>query len=143
MSTLERAIQIACEAHAGQRDKAGEAYILHPLRLMLRMSTESERLAAVLHDVVEDSSFTLADLAAEGFAAEVVQAVDALSRRQEEDYLEFVRRAAAHPIAGPVKRADLEDNLDLTRIASPTDHDRERTDRYQRALDVLRECGVP
>lgn len=142
MSTLERAIQIACEAHAGQCDKAGEVYVLHPLRVMLRMSTEAERIAAVLHDVVEDADVTLEDLAAEGFAPEVVHAVEALSKREGEDYLEFVRRAAAHPIAGRVKRADIEDNLDLTRIAAPTDRDRERAGRYERALQELAKYGV-
>lgn len=139
MATLERAIAIACEAHAGQVDKAGQPYILHPLRLMLRMSTEAERITAVLHDVVEDSQFTVEDLIVEGFALEVVRAVDALSRREGEEYMEFVRRASADPIAGPVKRADLEDNLDLTRILNPTDRDLERTRRYQRALEIFAE----
>lgn len=87
-----------------------------------------------------DSSITLEDLAEEGFASEIVGAVEALTRREGEDYPEFVRRAAADPIAGPVKRADLEDNLDLTRIPSPSD--RERTRRYQKALKILAEPGV-
>ena len=91
MSTLERAIGIACEAHAGQFDKGGEPYILHPLRLMLRMATEAERITAVLHDVVEDSQFTIEDLIAEGFAREIVNAVAALSKREGEDYIQFVR----------------------------------------------------
>ena len=143
MPTLERAIRIACKAHEGQRDKGGDAYILHPLRVMLRMSTEPTRIAAVLHDVVEDSSWSLEDLAREGFSQEVRNAVDALSRREGEDYLDFVRRAAADPVAAPVKRADLEDNLDLGRIEIPTDRDRERIRRYERALDLLTECGVP
>ncbi len=143
MSTLERAIQIACKAHEGQLDKGGDAYILHPLRAMLRMSTQPTRIAAVLHDVVEDSGCTLEDLAREGFSLEVRNAVDALTRREGEDYLHFVRRAAADPVAGPVKRADLEDNLDLGRIKNPTDRDRKRARRYERALDLLTECGVP
>jgi GTP diphosphokinase / guanosine-3',5'-bis(diphosphate) 3'-diphosphatase len=139
VSTLERAIAIACKAHAGQVDKAGQPYILHPFRLMLRMSTEAERITAVLHDVVEDSAFTLEDLMAERFALEVVRAVDALSRREGEEYMEFVRRAAADPIAGPVKRVDLEDNLDLTRIPNPSVRDLERMRRYQRALENFAE----
>ncbi len=143
MSTLELAIQIACEVHAGQHDKGGDAYILHPLRVMLRMSMEPTRIAAILHDVVEDSSCTLEDLKREGFSQEIVNAVDALTKREGENYLDFIRRAASHPIVGPVKRADLEDNLDLSRIKNPTDRDRERARRYQRALDLLTECGVP
>lgn len=137
MSTLERAIGIACEAHVGQVDKAGEPYILHPLRLMLRMANEAERIAAVLHDVVEDSQVTIEDLIAEGFAREIVYAVDALSRRDGEDYMDFVRRASGDPIARRVKRADLEDNLDLTRIRNLTDRDLERAHRYQCALEIL------
>jgi len=140
--TLERAIGIACEAHVGQVDKAGEPYILHPLRLMVRMTTEAERITAVLHDVVEDSSFTLEDLIAEGFAHEIVHAVDALSKREGEDYMQFVRRASEDPIARRVKRADLEDNLDLTRIRDLTDHDLERARRYHLALRILAEGEV-
>jgi len=139
MSTLERAIGIACEAHLGQVDKAGEPYILHPLRLMLRMTTDAERITAVLHDVVEDSRFTLEDLIAEGFAREIVHAVDALSKREGEDYMQFVRRASEDPIARHVKRVDLEDNLNLTRIRKLTDRDLERVLRYHRALEILAE----
>jgi len=139
MATLIRAIEIAAKAHAEQVDKAGEPYILHPLRLMLRMATEAERITAVLHDVVEDSGFTLDDLIAEGFAREIVHAVDALSKREGEDYMQFVRRASEDPIARRVKRADLEDNLNLTRIRKLTDRDLERVLRYHRALEILAE----
>lgn len=139
MATLIRAIEIATKAHAEQVDKAGEPYILHPLRLMLRMATEAERITAVLHDVVEDSGFTLDDLIAEGFAREIVHAVDALSKREGEDYMQFVRRASEDPIARRVKRADLEDNLNLTRIRKLTDRDLERVLRYHRALEILAE----
>lgn len=117
MSTLERAIVIAAEAHAGQTDKAGEPYVLHPLRVMQRVEREAARIAAVLHDVVEDTPWTLDGLAAEGFREEVVSAVDALTRREGEIYLDFCRRAAEDPVARLVKLADLEDNLDPARVA--------------------------
>ena len=139
MSTLERARGIACEAHVGQIDKAGEPYILHPLRLMLRMTTEAKRITAGLHDVVEDSRFTLEDLIAEGFAREIVHAVDALSKRVGEDYMQFVRRASEDPIARHAKQVDLEDNLNLTRIRKLTDRDLERVLRHHRALEILAE----
>jgi (p)ppGpp synthase/HD superfamily hydrolase len=139
MSTLERAIAIAAEAHAGQLDKAGAPYVLHPLRMMLRLEDRSAQIAAVLHDVVEDSSWTLADLEREGFAPEVVRAVDALTRRQDEAYEEFVRRSGADPIGWHVKLVDLEDNMNTARIASPTAGDDERLARYARALAVLYE----
>jgi len=137
VATLERAIEIAARAHAGQRDKAGAPYILHPLRVMLRVQTETERIAAVLHDVVEDSAWTLDQLRAEGFAPDVLETIEALTRRPEESYEEFVLRAGAHPIARRVKLADLADNTDPTRIAEPTEHDRARMERYRRAIALL------
>ena len=106
MSTLERAIAIAAEAHAGQVDKAGQPYILHPLRVLLRVDGHDERIVAALHDVVEDSSVTLERLAAEGFSAEVLVAVAALTKRPGESRLEAAHRAAANPIARAVKLAD-------------------------------------
>jgi (p)ppGpp synthase/HD superfamily hydrolase len=137
MSTLERAIAIALEAHAGQRDKAGDPYILHPLRVMLGVTTSDERVVAVLHDVVEDSTWTLDDLREEGFIEEIVQAVDALSHREGESYDDFVRRSGACPLARRVKFADLEDNMNLSRICGPTEGDHTRVERYRRALSIL------
>lgn len=137
MSTLERAILLATTAHAGAVDKAGQPYILHPLRVMLAVSSEEERIAAVLHDVVEDTEWTLEDLRREGFSPIVVAAVDALSRRPGEEYLDFVRRAAQNPVARVVKRADVVDNMDLGRLPSPTARDRARLERYAAALAVL------
>ena len=134
---LERAVAIALDAHRGQRDKAGQAYILHPLRVMARVEGDAARLAALLHDVVEDSAWTLEQLRAEGFPEAVVAAVDALTRRQGEAYEAFIRRAAAHPVARAVKRADVEDNLDVRRLRRVTAQDAERLERYRRALLAL------
>ena len=146
MATLERAIAIAAAAHAGQVDKAGAPYVLHPLRVMLAVATPEQRMAAVLHDVVEDTPWTLAQLAAEGFPAPVLEAVALLTHAgatpgAEDEYLAYVRRLAAHPIARAVKRADLHDNLDETRIATLTDRDRARLTRYRRALALLDELA--
>lgn len=137
MSTLEHAISLAATAHAGQVDKAGSPYILHPLRIMLRLSTDEERITAVLHDVVEDCGITLDDLQAEGFSTAVIAAVDAVTRRPEESYDDFVRRAAADPIGRQVKLADLHDNCDLSRIASPGPRDHERIAKYKRAIATI------
>jgi (p)ppGpp synthase/HD superfamily hydrolase len=133
MADIEEAIRIAVEAHRGQKDRAGAPYILHPLRMMFRMQTDAERMAAVLHDVVEDTGWTLDDLRAQGFAAEVVEAVDHLTRREGESYDEFVERAARHPVARRVKIADLEDNMDVRRTGEVTQQDTERLTRYHRA----------
>ncbi len=139
MSTLERAIAIAAEAHAGQVDKAGKPYILHPLRVMLRQETVEERIAAVLHDIVEDCGWSIDDLRAAGFSPAVLRAVESVTRKDGESYDAFVARAAADPIGRRVKLADLEDNSDPSRIVNPTDRDRLRQEKYQRAIRFLRE----
>jgi guanosine-3',5'-bis(diphosphate) 3'-pyrophosphohydrolase len=139
MSTLERAIAIAAEAHAGQTDKAGAPYILHPLRVMLRVEGTAARIAAALHDLVEDTPWTLEALRAEGFSDDVVQAVDGLTRRDGEVYLDFCRRAARDPIARRVKLADIEDNLDPQRMAALPQESRSLADRYRKARAILLE----
>lgn len=137
MSTIERAIEIAAAAHAGQVDKAGDPYILHPLRVMLRMQSPSERMAAVLHDVVEDTSVSLDELAVEGFPEEVLNAVEALTKRPGESRLQAAARAAAHPVALQVKLADNAENMDLGRIAQPTEKDFARLREYEAVRALL------
>lgn len=131
MATLERAIAIAAMAHAGQVDKAGQPYILHPLRVMLRMEDELERIVAVLHDVVEDTPVTLEQLAREGFSEEILQAIEALTKRPGETRLQAAVRAAQHPVARRVKLADVADNMDLSRIPNPTEQDYARLQEYE------------
>lgn len=137
MSTLERAIAVAARAHEGQQDKGGTAYILHPLRVMLRVQTTEQRIVAVLHDVLEDTSMSLSDLAREGFALKILAAVQALSRRDDESYEAFVARLGSDPLARVVKLADLDDNSDLSRIAMPGPEDIARLQRYQQASAYL------
>lgn len=138
MPTLERAIQIAAEAHSGQVDKAGQPYILHPLRVMLRVHQgENERIAAVLHDVVEDSSFTLDQLASEGFPPEVIQALAALTKQPGESRLAAAQRASENAIALCVKLADNADNMDLSRIPHPSEKDKARLEEYKAVRALL------
>ncbi|VVN43675.1 Bifunctional (p)ppGpp synthase/hydrolase RelA [Pseudomonas fluorescens] len=136
--TLERAIAIAATAHAGQLDKGGAPYILHPLKVMLRMSTLEERIVAVLHDVVEDCGISLDDLRKEGFSEDVLKAIESVTKVPGESYEDFVDRAALNPIGRVVKLADLEENSDLSRIASPSWEDLERIEKYRRAIGRLR-----
>ncbi|MBN6772764.1 HD domain-containing protein [Pseudomonas granadensis] len=136
--TLERAIAIAATAHAGQVDKGGAPYILHPLKVMLRMTTLEERIVAVLHDVVEDCGVSLNDLRTEGFSEEVLTAIASVTKAPGESYEEFVDRAAQNPIGRAVKLADLEENSDISRIASPGWEDLERIEKYRRAIARLR-----
>ena len=137
VAALEYAIQIALQAHLGQQDKGGDPYILHPLRLMLKMRTDLERIVAVLHDVIEDSEWTLDLLRDEGFPDEVIAAIDHLTRRSNESYEDFIERVRANVLARTVKVADLQDNLDISRIPELTDKDIERIRKYHRALSVL------
>ena len=142
MSTLERAITIAAQAHAGQVDKAGAPYILHPIRVMLRMNTDEERMVAVLHDVIEDSDWTLDRLRAEGFPEAVLEAIESVSRRPEETYEEYVLRAGRSAMGRRVKLADLEDNSDLSRIPQPAEKDYARIEKYRRAIALLQGQGL-
>ena len=137
MATLERALVIAAEAHQGTTDKGGAPYILHPLRLMHQMSTTDERIVALLHDVVEDSPWTLDALRAEGFSESVVAAIDGLTRREGETYENFITRGATNPLARRVKLADIEDNMDLRRLGDIGEKDLERLKRYQRARNQV------
>ena len=137
MSTLERAIKIATTAHTGQVDKAGEPYILHPLRVMLSVSTPDERIVAVLHDVTEDSQITSKDLLADGFSTRIVEAVVALSKSRDESYDQYIEGVALNPLARTVKLADLEDNSDLSRIPNPTERDYERLEKYRRTRKYI------
>lgn len=137
MSTIERAIELAAAAHAGQVDKAGQPYILHPLRVMFRVAGEHERMAAVLHDVVEDTNITLERLYAEGFPGQVVDAVDALTKREGETRLDAAARAALNPVALAVKLADNAENMDLSRIAHPTEKDYARVREYEKVRVLL------
>ena len=137
--TLDRAIAIAAEAHTGQKDKAGISYILHPIRLMIQMDSEEAMIAAVLHDVVEDSVWTLDDLRREGFSDEVLNAVDCLPHREGEgeDYWDYIKRAGSDPIAIKVKLADLLDNLNPNRLDKVTEEDEKRFERYRKAQKML------
>ena len=138
MATLERAVQIAAEAHAGQQDKSGAPYLLHPLRLMLRMRSVETMMAAVLHDVVEDSGWTLEQLRAEGFSDAVLAAVECLTKHDGEDYATFIQRVQTNSLARQVKLADLEDNLNLQRLAEITPKDLARLEKYHRAWRQLK-----
>jgi len=137
MATLERALAIALEAHGGVVDKGGSPYILHPLRLMLAMTSEEEQLVALLHDVVEDSPWTLDALREAGFSEAVVAGVDGLTRREGESYEDFIARIAPDPLARRVKLADIEDNMDIRRLGEVGEKEMERLRRYQRARQVL------
>ena len=138
MSTLENAMSIAVTAHKGQVDKAGKPYILHPLRLMFKMNSESEMIAAVLHDVVEDTDWTFEMLKAEGFGEEVLDALRLLTHDKKVPYKSYLEAIKTNKIALRVKIADLEDNLDIKRIARPKLRDYARIAEYLKYYNELK-----
>ncbi|MBK7497914.1 MAG: HD domain-containing protein [Ignavibacteriales bacterium] len=138
MSLLERAIEIAVTAHKDQVDKASKPYILHPLRLMFKMQTENEMIAAVLHDVVEDMDWTIEKLVVEGFDEEVITAVKLLTHNKKVLYKKYIEAIKTNKIALKVKLADLEDNMDIKRIAHPKFRDYARLAEYLKYYNELK-----
>jgi (p)ppGpp synthase/HD superfamily hydrolase len=138
MSTLQRAIEIAAEAHKGQFDKAGRDYIGHPLRVMEMGKTEEEKIVGVLHDVVEDTDWTFEKLAEEGFSDEVITALKCVTKTSEsENYDNFIDRVKKNPLAVAVKINDLTDNMDIRRLPYLSDKDVKRLKRYLKAYKRL------
>lgn len=136
------AISTAMFAHSGQRDKGGNPYILHPLRVMSQMTGEDHKVVAVLHDVVEDSGLTI-DQIAEDFGNTVADAVDALTRRAGESYARFIERCSGNDIARVVKLADLSDNMDISRLGrEPNTADIARLEKYALAAASLKAKGA-
>ena len=138
MSTLERAIQIATEAHKGQLDKAGREYIGHPIRVMEMGKTEDEKIVGVLHDVIEDTDWTFERLEAEGFSQEVINALRCVTKTSEnENYDDFIDRVKKNPLAAAVKINDLTDNMDIRRLPYLSDKDVKRLKKYLKAYKKL------
>ena len=138
MSTLERAIEIAMEAHRGQVDKSGCEYVSHPLRVMAAGKGVEEKIAGVLHDVVEDSGWTFDMLEAEGFSREVIDALRCLTKlSDDEPYEKYIKRIKTNPLAVAVKLNDLSDNMDIRRLPYLSDKDVKRLKKYLKAYKQL------
>lgn len=138
MSTLQRAIEIATQAHNGQCDKSGKDYIEHPLRVMEMGKTEEEKIVGVLHDVVEDTDWTFEKLAEEGFSQDIIAALRCVTKLHEnESYDEFIERIRKNPLATAVKINDLSDNMDIRRLPYLSDKDVKRLKKYLKAYKKL------
>lgn len=138
MSTLQKAIEIATQAHAGQVDKAGNEYIGHPLRVMEMGKTEEEKIVGVLHDVIEDTDWTFERLEAEGVSKEVIDALRCVTKVSEnENYDDFIERVKKNPLAVAVKLNDLSDNMDIRRLPYLSDKDVKRLKKYLEAYKKL------
>jgi len=131
------ALSIAKKAHAGQVDKAGIDYIQHPLYVASQVKTEQEKAVALLHDVLEDSDITAADLLAYGLPNEVVTAIQILTKKKGQSYQDYLEKVKSNDLARVVKLADLKHNSDLSRLKSVSDTDRERVKKYKNAIRYL------
>ncbi|MEG2493770.1 MAG: hypothetical protein RSF94_06620 [Rikenellaceae bacterium] len=139
MSTLEKAKEIARKAHDGQTDKAGQPYIGHPCRVSQMGKTDAEKIVGMLHDVVEDSEWTLDMLREEGFSVEVIEALECLTKKSDDEpYDEFIERVSKNFLAVAVKLNDLKDNLDIHRLNEVTDKDARRLTKYLNAERKLK-----
>lgn len=137
---IERSLQLAVQYHAGQRDKAGECYLLHLMRVMLHCKTPESMQVGVLHDILEDTPATVETLRSAGLSVEVVAAVELLTRPEGMPYAEYILRLAGNPIAKEAKIADLLDNYRLDRVPYRPDQrveDRQRIEQYILAYQFL------
>lgn len=134
---IEQGLQWALKAYGGKTDKGGKPYILHPLRLMAQLDDPVSQLVALLHDVIEDSPITGADLRDGGLPESVVATVEVLTRRRGESYEAFIDRVRENPLARKVKLLDIEDNLNLLRLNAVTEKDLQRVAKYHRAWKRL------
>ena len=136
---VEIAKNIATEAHKGQKDKGGMDYITHPAFVAAHVDSDEEKAAAWLHDVIEDTDVTLEDFAASGIPKDILRAVEAVTKRDGEDYSDYIRRVASNRIASAVKRADMTHNMDISRIPEPKERDYERIEHYRKEYALLEE----
>lgn len=133
---FDKAIYIAAREHLGVKDKGGNAYILHPMRIAMRLRTNDEELMsiAILHDVIEDSKLTFEDLLNEGFSERVVAGLRLLTHQKGVSYDDYIDGMRGNRDALRVKREDLRDNSDITRLKGVTEKDLKRMEKYQRSF---------
>ena len=136
-SMFDLALSIAKKAHKGQYDKAGVDYIEHPLFVASLVDTQEEKAVALLHDVLEDSPITAQELLSAGLPEAVVSAVQILTKKKGQDYQMYLELVKSNSIARRVKLADLKHNSDLSRLATVTEKDLERLEKYKKAIDYL------
>jgi (p)ppGpp synthase/HD superfamily hydrolase len=136
---ISKIIDFIVDKHNGQVDKSGKPYVLHPITVALNCESESAKIVALLHDVIEDTDATKEDLIELGLSKEEIDAVLLLSKPKKEDYLHYVKRVAENPIAREVKIQDLKHNMDLSRLSVITEKDIQRVERYKKALKTLEE----
>ena len=130
------ASKIAYKAHEGQTDKAGVPYIFHPIHIAEQMDSEESCVVALLHDVIEDSDITL-EILSKYFNDDIIAALRVLTKKENDDYIMYIKRVKTNKLAAKVKIKDLEHNRDLTRLDEVTDKDRKRSMKYWEAIRYL------
>ncbi|MBE6562314.1 MAG: HD domain-containing protein [Ruminococcaceae bacterium] len=135
----KKALKLCFDAHKDQKDKSGMPYVFHPFHLAEQMETEETTIAALLHDVVEDTDFTLEDISEMGFSKNVTDALALLTHDDDTDYMDYVAKIKENPIAKAVKLADLAHNSDLSRLDEVTEKALERREKYLKAIKLLKE----
>ena len=132
------ALEVAKEAHKNQKDKGGNPYINHPIKVAEMLETEDERAVAFLHDIVEDTDITLEHLREYGFPDVILDAVDAMTKKPYEGYDGYIERLSKNKLAVKVKIADMTHNSDITRISNPTEKDTDRINKYKEKIEHLK-----
>ena len=125
------------DAHRNQVDKSGLPYVFHPFHLAEQMDSEEAVLVALLHDVAEDTDYTLQDMRVMGFPESVLEALNLLTHREGEPYMDYIARIKTNPLARQVKLADLRHNSDLTRLDAVDEKTLARAEKYARAIAML------
>ena len=133
----KRALALCFEAHKDQKDKSGLPYVFHPFHLAEQMEDEDTTIVALLHDVIEDTEYTIEDLQKAGFSQNVISAIALMTHDPQVPYMEYVRAIKSNPIARAVKLADLRHNSDMTRLDIITQRDEERAQKYLDAIVIL------
>ena len=133
----KKAMKLCFEAHKDQVDKSGIPYVFHPFHVAEQMKDEATTIVALLHDVVEDTDYTLGDIAAEGFGKEILEAVALMTHEDDVPYLDYVAKLKDNPIARTVKLADLAHNSDLSRIGEIDEETKQRLEKYKKAKAIL------
>lgn len=136
-NSMTEAFEISLSAHRGQRDKGGEAYVAHPVRVMKQVENHKTKIVALLHDVIEDSQYQAKDLHCD-FSDDVVSAVECLTKNSDQSYPEYIEKISENEIARKVKIADLRDNLDLERLEELNEDDFQRIQKYHKSLQTLK-----
>ena len=133
----KKAMKFAYQAHQGQTDKSGLPYIYHPMHIAEQMEDESTTVCALLHDVVEDTHYTLEDLIKQGYPSEIIEALSLLTHNKDISYMDYVRKINSNKIASTVKLADLQHNSDLSRLEVIDDDALKRIEKYRKAMQIL------